>query len=422
MDENLRELSRQAAEEPTRASGAANAPETESGAGWLSEKSFGGSAYDPRGIEQWLADRAADGDELVDWNRFRAGEPREQRFYLEPAAEKAAPDEALRAKRALLGWGYVCTTKNGIFHVWRGDRTAHVPMLRECADSYAYRTVRKKLRQSYFLPTIYALGILALLYFMLFRAWTLPVLALLIMSRGTLLQFVSLILSGVSGMFSNAQEQKELRMLKQAMEQGEPVGEMKANRRRKAAIVIALVSAGISFALIWRSDASVLRDEGCGVPRQPYITAAQLGGETVESYLVREVHAPLIGSIRSTGEEPYVTSVDNWSQYSTELDFYELKLTTLAAPLAHELRDYFMTEQFAQPLTLDGFDEAYYFAEAPGSGRLYYKEGIPTKGWEPQFLILRRGGCVLFYRAETPESLLDHLDEFAEIFKRYSEK
>ena len=47
---------------------------------------------------------------------------------------------------------------------------------------------------------------------------------------------------------------------------------------------------------------------------------------------------------------------------------------------------------------------------------------MPAKDWEPQFLLLRRGGEVLFYRAEAPESLLDHLDTFAEIFEQYSEK
>ena len=49
------------------------------------------------------------------------------------------------------------------------------------------------------------------------------------------------------------------------------------------------------------------------------------------------------------------------------------------------------------------------------------KRGILKKSWEPQFLLLRRGGQVLFYRAEVPDDLRDHLDEFVEIFDQYSE-
>ena len=38
-----------------------------------------------------------------------------------------------------------------------------------------------------------------------------------------------------------------------------------------------------------------------------------------------------------------------------------------------------------------------------------------------QFLILRRGGEVLYFRTESPDSLREHLDEFADIFNQYSE-
>ena len=38
-----------------------------------------------------------------------------------------------------------------------------------------------------------------------------------------------------------------------------------------------------------------------------------------------------------------------------------------------------------------------------------------------QFLILRRGGEVLYFRTEAPDSLREHLDEFADIFDQYSE-
>ena len=38
-----------------------------------------------------------------------------------------------------------------------------------------------------------------------------------------------------------------------------------------------------------------------------------------------------------------------------------------------------------------------------------------------QFLILRRGGEVLYFRTEAPDDLREHLDEFADIFNQYSE-
>ena len=38
-----------------------------------------------------------------------------------------------------------------------------------------------------------------------------------------------------------------------------------------------------------------------------------------------------------------------------------------------------------------------------------------------QFLILRRGGEVLYFRTEAPDDLREHLDEFADIFDQYSE-
>ena len=416
MDENLRELSRQAAEEPTRASGAANAPETESGAGRLSEKSFGGSAYDPRGIEQWLADRAADGDELVDWNRFRAGEPREQRFYLEPAAEKAAPDEALRAKRALLGWEYVCRTKDGIFYIWRGDKNAHVPTPKACTDSYGYRRLCKKLRRSYFLPLVYLMTDLLLIYLLVY-AWSIPLLSLLTMPKNDVIQFASIIIGSIIGMFSGAQERKEMRTLKRAMEDCEYVEKMPRNRWARADRALSLIVVALMAALLigkGYSSSGDDRDE----PTLPYLRAEELGGNPFDWCNQRELLTPLGGHVYSVGETPYAGTIDNWMQYNTEVDFYAPRISALAKPLMHELRDYFM-EDGAQTLSIDGFDEAYYIAN---TFFRYPNSTAPEDRIVRQFLILRRGGEVLYFRTEAPDDLREHLDEFAEIFERYSEK
>lgn len=101
------------------------------------------SAYDPRGIEQWLSERAAEGKLLLRYDDFVIGEPRDCRYHLEPAADDDDPDESLREKRARLGWEYVCRTKDGIFYIWRGEKTAHVPTPKDCTDSYGYRRLCK---------------------------------------------------------------------------------------------------------------------------------------------------------------------------------------------------------------------------------------------------------------------------------------
>lgn len=109
MDENLRETT-ELPESGGTAPNEENEPETKS-------IRFVPSAYDPRGIEQWLSERAAEGKLLLRYDDFVIGEPRDCRYHLEPAADDDDPDELLREKRARLGWEYVCRTKDGIFYI-----------------------------------------------------------------------------------------------------------------------------------------------------------------------------------------------------------------------------------------------------------------------------------------------------------------
>lgn len=130
---------------------------------------------------------------------------------------------------------------------------------------------------------------------------------------------------------------------------------------------------------------------------------------------MRDLSTLLGGYVYSVGETPYAGTIDTWMQYSTELDFYAPRISALAVPLTHELRDYFMGSD-AQTLSIDGFDEAYYAGFTSPNTRL------PNEPDEVhQFLILRRGGEVLYFRTEAPDSLREHLDEFADIFDQYSE-
>ena len=414
MDERLHELSRRAAEETACTNDAANTPDGETGAKTKSIR-FKVSAYDPRSIEQWLSERAAEGKLLLRGDDFVIGEPCECRYHLEPALDDDDPDESLREKRARLGWEYVCRTKDGIFYIWRGDRTAHVPTPKDCTDSYGYRRLCKKLRRSYFLPMFFLVVDIWLVYF-LFSALSLPVMSFLTMEKSEVIQFVSIILGSILGILSEAKERNEMRTLKRAMEACERVEKMPRNRWAKADRALTIIAGVLALALIfWRVNDTAYGDS-YDEPPLPYIGTEMLGGERGSDwYGVRDLSTLLGGHVYSVGETPYAGTIDTWMQYSTELDFYAPRISALAKPLTHELRDYFL-ESGAQELMLDGFDEAYYAEFIKPNTR------FPNEPDEVhQFLILRRGGEVLYFRTEAPDSLREHLDEFSAIFDQYSE-
>ena len=68
------------------------------------------------------------------------------------------------------------------------------------------------------------------LIFLVFYAWSIPLLSLLTMPKNDVIQGVSLLLGSIIGMFSGAQERKEMRTLKRAMEDCEYVEQMPRNR------------------------------------------------------------------------------------------------------------------------------------------------------------------------------------------------
>ena len=413
MDERLHELSRRAAEETACTNDAANTPDGETEAKTKSIR-FKVSAYDPRGIEQWLSERAAEGKLLLRGDDFVIGAPCECRYHLEPAADDDDPDELLREKRARLGWEYVCRTKDGIFYIWRGDRTAHVPTPKDCTDSYGYRRLCKKLRRSYFLPLVYLLMDAGLI-FLVFYAWSIPLLSLLTMPKNDVIQGVSLFLGSIIGMFSGAQERKEMRTLKRAMEDCERTEKMPRNRWAGVDRALSLIVVVLMVAVFFGKGGYSKYGDAYDEPPLPYLRAEELGGRAYDWCEVRDFSTPLGGHVYSVGETPYAGTVDGWWQYSTEVDFFAPRISALAKPLTHELRDYFL-ESGAQELMLDGFDEAYYAEFIKPNTRL------PNEPDEVhQFLILRRGGEVLYFRTEAPDDLREHLDEFADIFDQYSE-
>ena len=350
MDENLREAT-ELPESGGTAPNEENEPETKS-------IRFVPSAYDPRGIEQWLSERAAEGKLLLRYDDFVIGEPRECRYHLEPAADDDDPDELLREKRARLGWEYVCRTKDGIFYIWRGDKAARAPSPRPCTDSYGYRRLRKKMRRSYFLPLLY-LVMDAGLIFLVFYAWSIPLLSLLTMPKNDVIQGVSLLLGSIIGMSSGAQERKEMRTLKRAMEDCEYVEQMPRNRWAGVDRALSLIVVVLMVAVLFGKGGYSKYGDDYDEPTLPYLRAEELGGDPFDWCYQRDLSTPLGGHVYSVGETPYAGMIDGWEQLSTEVDFYAPRISALAKPLTHELWDYFM-EDGAQTLSIDGFDEAYY--------------------------------------------------------------
>ena len=395
MDEDLRETT-ELPESGGTAPNEENEPETKS-------IRFVPSAYDPRGIEQWLSERAAEGKLLLRYDDFVIGEPRDCRYHLEPAADDDDPDELLREKRARLGWEYVCRTKDGIFYIWRGDRTAHVPTPKDCTDSYGYRRLCKKLRRSYFLPMIFLVVDIWLVYF-LFSALSLPVMSFLTMEKSEVIQFVSIILGSILGILSEAKERNEMWTLKRAMEACERTEKMQRNRWARLNRLFAIVMSVLPLMLIVSVGSGSPYSEAYDEPTLPYLRAEELGGDPFDWCYQRDLSTPLGGHVYSVGETPYAGMIDDWEQLSTEVDFYAPRISALATPLTRELRDYFMGSG-AQTLSLDSFDEACYANDPSG---------------DTQFLILRRGGEVLYFRTAAGDDLRDRLEEFAELFDQYA--
>ena len=376
MDENLHEATEFPEKNETTAA-EADEPKTKS-------IHFKVSAYDPRGIEQWLSERAAEGKLLLRGDEFVIGEPCECRYHLEPALDDADPDKRTRETRAQMGWDYVCRTKDGIFYIWRGGMSARAPSPRPCTDSYGYRRLRKKMRGSYFLPLVSLAAFAAIVYILAYLP-ELPILSLITMTKSAALQIIALLLSCFLALLSDAQERREMRALKRAMEDCERTEKMQRNRWARLNRLLGIVMSVLPLMLIVSVGSGSPYSEAYDEPTLPYLRAEELGGNPFDWCYQRDLSTPLGGHVYSVGETPHAGMIDDWEQLSTEVDFYAPRISALAKPLTRELRDYFMGSG-AQTLSIDGFDEAYYAEFIKPNTRL------PNEPDEVhQFLILRRG-------------------------------
>ena len=195
----------------------------------------------------------------------------------------------------------------------------------------------------------------------------------------------------------------------------EYVEQMPRNRWAGVDRALSLIVVVLMVAVLFGKGGYSKYGDAYDEPTLPYLRAEELGGDPFDWCYQRDISTPLGGHVYSVGETPHAGMIDGWEQLSTEVDFYAPRISVLAKPLTHELRDYFMGSD-AQTLFIDGFDEAYYAEFIKPNTRL------PNEPDEVhQFLILRRGGEMLYFRTKAPDSLREHLDEFADIFNQYSE-
>lgn len=357
------------------------------------------SPYDLRALETWLAELAAGGLELTgSWKEFQEGEKRRARFYIEPAEEDAGPSQSLRDSRALLGWEYVCSMEKGAFYVWRSaGETAHRPRARELSGSWADRRLGRKLLWWWIGEFIVAALSVGLLASALYRYADMPVWALLTDGGAQTSSFM-LLLGAFCGFWATRREHRDLRRLRKAIREGEYQEAVAQHTvwyevmRWLPAVVTLLLL--LPFA--WRRN-------GYRNPAEyPFISAEDLGGAR-EAREARERSTPLCGVlVVPEGDLADFRDRGGWWLYTTQLEVYRPRPGAFAEPLSRELIEHY---GMAQVEPLDGVDAAYY-----------------SRDGTVQYLLLRGGGTVLFYRTNVPDDLRAHGDEFAALLEAYQRR
>ena len=353
------------------------------------------SSYDLRALEAWLAALAADGFELAGiWKEFQESEKREAQFYIEPAAEKTGPSQSLRDSRALLGWEYVCSMEKDAFYVWRSvEETANRPRARELAGSWADKRLGRRLLWWWGGELLVAALSVWFLAFSLYDV-NMPVWTMLTGGSGQMSVFTFL-LGVFCGFWATRREHRNLRRLRRAVREGEYQEAVAQHEVWYAAMrwlpVIAAVLLLISFAR--------LKNGRVDPAEYPFISAEDLGGAPGErdarvrnTLLCRTV-------ILQEGHLADFRDRNDWWLYETQLELYRPRPGAFARPLARELSAHY---SMAQVDVLNGVDAVYYGRE----------DAV-------QYLVLRGGGTVLFYRTDAPCDLRAHADEFAALLAAY---
>lgn len=372
------------------------------------------SHWDIPTLENWFAEKAADGWLLIDWAEssmpeFVKTEAEARQFWLEPVQKDAVPSEDERLRHESMGWMYLCRSVKGAFYVWRStEASARKGRLYADEDSYAYSRVKKSLRSNY-------LWLLAVIALLLCAAWFIRIRSPYVVWRLVAdtkigLDVLTFVFPMVGGFWVDRRERKAMRRLKQSLAEGEPmrpVGRTSVVGKFLQWLPLA-ITVVLLFYVVGKGEDRYFSDwSGYDANPVPFLAAETLGGRASNECYVEQRHTLLGGEITLVSEGKYVGAVKNylWVQYSTQLEIYEPQLKLLAKPLADDVYAQYFEYCEAQILDSTDFEKAYYSRDIHDTQRL----------------LLCDGGVVLYYRTDAPDDLRAHLDEFTALLREYQD-
>ena len=371
------------------------------------------SVYDIPAMEGWLAEQARKGRLLTGfWGGYAAdfekGEPRWETYRLEPGDGTPRPNEEKREIFRAAGWEWCCTTSDDNLWVFRACRPdpVHIHTDPE-TQGIAFARLQKRLRRRG-IPCMLLFLILAGLY-----AWSLRHLSLQALAV-TAYQVVRDFYWLTYGMVFFLWTWGDLRAMRRVVKplkagvplehDGAPRGHRRAIVRAMAVVVVVCVVGSLALAGRDTDFESWPDVRACTRPL-PYVPVEALGAEPEnpaasadcrEGDLASDIYCVWDGGI--VGTEPVQWNgkeVGTASVKQSRTQTYRLRLSALSGPLLREIRKEELPPD-AGKVENSPFDECWYGTD--GSF---------------QYLALRQGRWVLWTRAQVPDDLREHLDDFA---------
>ena len=372
------------------------------------------SVFNVPAMETWLQDQARRGRHFTGFlgdylAAFERGEPREDVYRLEVADGAYYPEEEHAAMLDAAGWENVSNSPRVDFWVLRATRPDPAPIHTDPeVQAIGYRRLKRRLRRR---TALYLLGMLVVIALAAVWLWMLSPRRLV--ENPYLLLMNNLPMFAALWLFYSALAVSDLLALRRLLKPlgaGVPMEHQgRVRRLRLWGLRALLLFIVLNFVLVFSLEGPevFLRWQGpladCPEPL-PYVSVASLGAvsrapdpsaEAWRSSLASAVYTVCDGDVtRREGSE-------RWYQGHTA--FYRASVPGLAGPLAREL----LREELPQGAERLGdrrFDGAWYALDGGGV----------------QHLLLRRGRCVLWMRAEVPADLRDRLDAFAALLNAFS--
>lgn len=351
------------------------------------------SLYDVAAVETWLAGQAERGWLPVSvgpWTaKMERGAPAACQYRLEPVDGAALiQDEALRDYYAEAGWEFVCFSRNRDFRVWRSTRPDPVELHGDPeVEAGAYRRLARRLYRDCAWTALWVLGYLCVLY-----PWPSGLQGALERQicevPGTFLPLALLVLGSL--LIRSLASVRAVWRLRKGLRLGIPLNHAKRPGtgwlwvRR---IVLAAEAALLAASVLWPSP----QVEPLQADVPPVLLSAELGAEgTGRDGFIMTGQSLLAGRMVWS-----VETAGSIADTVTETRYYSLRLPFLAGPLLAERAEGWDLSAGDQ-LEDTRFDELYF-----------------RRRGDAQYLVLRRGGQVLYVFADVSDNLTDHLDDYA---------